>query len=81
MAPITTRSDDDKIVKELEHPEVTGEKTMKLKQIYKALLSVKPTSTEYERAFSVAGSFKTKVRNKLLPHKLSQLWLKNFYLK
>lgn len=45
--------------------EVTKKRTQNLELIYKALLSVKPTSTDSERAFSTAGTFVTKSRNRL----------------
>ena len=37
----------------------------KLEKVYRALLTVKPTSTDSERAFSVAGSFVTRNRNRM----------------
>jgi hypothetical protein len=43
----------------------TGELTTKLKKLYKALSSIPAASIECERAFSVAGSFATKIRSQL----------------
>jgi hypothetical protein len=43
----------------------TGELTAKLRKLYKALSSIPAASIECERAFSVAGSFATKIRSQL----------------
>ena len=43
--------------------EGTEEKTVEISQLLQSLLSIKPVSTDCERAFSIAGNFKTKMRN------------------
>lgn len=53
--------------------EATKERTEKLQKIYSALKTIQATSTSVERTFSVAGSFKTKVRSKMLEDKLNIL--------
>lgn len=45
--------------------EVSKQRTSNLELLYKALLTVKPTSTDSERVFSIAGNFVTKTRNRL----------------
>ena len=59
--------------------EASWEKTNHLCAFQKSLLLIQPTSTDFERAFLIAGIFKTKVRNKLTPIKLN--WLKNNFKK
>jgi hypothetical protein len=44
-----------------------------LENIYQALLTVKPTSVESERAFSTSGSFSTKIRSRMSDDCLSAL--------
>ena len=44
-----------------------------LEKVYKALLTVKPTSVEAERAFSTSGSFVTKIRSRMSDACLSAL--------
>lgn len=81
--PESAKKSCDKLDKDFKLLEATRERFSRLNQVYKALLTVKPTSTSCERAFSVAGSFKTKVRNRLAPTKLMffcDSWLKNFFL-
>ena len=69
------------MISDLKIFEFTGEKTRRIQILHKALLSIKPTSTDCERAFSIAGQFKTKIRNRLLPTKLDWLlWLKKHFL-
>ena len=43
----------------------TGEKPAKLKTLQKDLATIQPTSVEAERAFSMAGLFLTKIRNRI----------------
>lgn len=58
----------------------TDEKSQRLQKLLNALLSIQPTSTSCEQVFSVAGSFKTKIRNRLTPQKLKMLvWLKYYF--
>ena len=62
--------------------EATGGRTPRLEKLLQALLSLKPTSTVCEQAFSVGGYFKTKIRNRLSNEKLNALtWLKYFFAK
>lgn len=71
-----------KLDKDIQLLEASGEKSLRLEKLYKALLSIQSTSTSCEQAFSVAGSFKTKIRNRLSPEKLSALcWLKSYFIK
>jgi len=51
----------------------TKQKGIYLQKAYKALMTIKPTSVESERAFSVAGYLCTKVRNRFKPDTLSTL--------
>ena len=51
--------------KEMKCFECNGEKTPNLEMLYQALMTIKPTSVESERAFSAMGLFVTKVRNRL----------------
>jgi hypothetical protein len=53
------------IVAECRSAAVTGELTDRLKKMRHALLSVQASSVEAERAFSTAGRFVTKIRNRL----------------
>jgi hypothetical protein len=72
---------DSKLEKDFKLLESTGEKSFRLKKLHSALMTVKPTSTVCEQTFSVAGSFKTKVRNRLSPNKLNALtWLKYYFV-
>lgn len=43
--------------------EQTGKRSPNLESMYKALLSVKPTSTENKRVFSISGNVVNKIRN------------------
>ena len=62
--------------------EATKQKSSRLTDIQNALFSLQPTSTECERAFSVAGIFKNKLRNRMSPEKLNYLlWLKYYFKK
>lgn len=66
--------------KELMALHSTGIRSARLEKLFQALLSLKPTSTVCEQAFSVAASIKTKNRNKMSPKKLNViLWLKYFF--
>lgn len=68
--------------KDIKMFEATGEKSQRLTKLHNALMSFQPTSTSCEQAFSVAGSFKTKVRNRMSPEKLRiLLWLKYYFTK
>lgn len=66
--------------KDLKLFECTGERSNRLSNLHKALMTIKPTSTVCEQNFSVAGSFKTKLRNRMSSEKLNILvWLKYFF--
>jgi len=49
--------------------------------LFAALLSIKPTSTEPERAFSIMGYFCTKIRNRLSDEALDAMVFMRQYLK
>ena len=59
----------------------TGELTSKLKSLFKALSSVPAASIESERAFSVAGSFATKIRSNLGDRTLDRFCFAKSYFK
>ena len=48
----------------------TGELTDRLRKLLKALESIQASSVNAERAFSTAGQFTTKIRNRLEDHTL-----------
>ena len=59
----------------------TGKRTENLQKLYEALLSIKPTSTDVERVFSVSSGFCTKIRSRLSDKSLTALvFLKNYKL-
>ena len=53
------------IVAEMNLASVTGDLTDRLQKLLKAVESVQASSIESERAFSIAGRFVTKIRNRL----------------
>ena len=57
----------------------TGKRTDHLQKLYDALLSIKPTSTDVERVFSVSASFCTKIRSRLSDKSLNALVFLNFF--
>ena len=61
--------------------DATGSRTANLDKLYKALVTIKPTSVESERAFSIGGNFCTKVRNRMAPSTLSALVSLKSYFK
>lgn len=66
--------------KEFSLLESTKTRTTPLENLLLALMSLKPTSTVCEQAFSTASSFKTKSRNRMSPEKLNILvWLKYYF--
>ncbi|XP_073834402.1 uncharacterized protein [Musca autumnalis] len=68
--------------KELALYEVSKSRTKRLDYLYDALLSIKPTSVECERTFSIAGNFCTKKRNRMSSDLLNALVvLKSYFLK
>lgn len=69
------------IRKEFQLYESTGKRTPNLENLYKAVMSVKPTSTENERVFSLSGNFVTKIRNRLSDDAINALvFLKAYFL-
>lgn len=82
LTQVAEKTIDKNLEKDLKLFEATGEKSQRLKKLYDALVSIQPTSTSCEQVFSVAGSFKTKIRNRIMPRKLSILvWLKYYFVK
>lgn len=60
----------------------TGQRTENLQKLYNAFLTIKPTSTDVERVFSVTNSFCTKIRSRLSDKSLNALvFLKYYYNK
>lgn len=53
--------------------EAQNKRTPNLEFLYNALLTIKPTSVESERAFSAGGGFATKIRSRLNDNTLSAL--------
>jgi hypothetical protein len=61
--------------------ETTGTRSLKLEKLNECLKTIQPTSTESERVFSVAGSFSTKIRNRMKFELLNTLvFLKYYFL-
>ena len=62
--------------------EATEKRPGKLEQLFKALLSIPPTSVEAERAFSAAGLFTTKLRSRLSDKPINALcFLRSHHMK
>ena len=68
-------------VNEFKYFESTGTRGPTLELLYKALLSIKPTSVESERAFSSAGIFTTKIRARLASNTIDALCFIRDYFK
>lgn len=67
--------------KEWKFLEGCGQKTQNVEFLFNALLTIRPTSLESERAFSVAGQFVNKIRNRLSDESINALSvLKNYFL-
>jgi hypothetical protein len=68
---------------EMKSLKVPGAKrTLRLENLYRALMTIKPTSTSSERVFSVAGGTITKIRSRMSPELLNALvFLKYYFLK
>ena len=65
---------------ELKVFETTGKRTENLENLHKALSSLPPISVEAERAFSTAGLFVVKLRNRLSDISLDRLtFLKKYF--
>lgn len=62
--------------------EATGKRTENLELLYKALNSIKPTSVENERVFSLSGGVITKIRSRLSDKAVNALiFLKAYFIK
>lgn len=62
--------------------EATKTRSSRLDKLYKAVITIRPTSTACERVFSVAGNFVTKIRSNLRFKSLNSLvFLKYYFLK
>lgn len=62
--------------------EKTGKRTPNLETLYKALISVKPTSTENERVFSISGNVVSKIRSRLSDKSINALvYLKAYFIR
>lgn len=59
----------------------TGKRTDNLQKIFNALLTIKPTSTDVERVFSICTHFCTKIRSRLSDVSLNSLVFLKFYYK
>lgn len=59
--------------KEFDLYEASNIRTKNLDDLYNALLTIKPTSVDSERVFSVAGNFVTKIRNRMSNELLNAL--------
>lgn len=76
------KSDFKSLKSEFIHFKNTGQRTEKLQNLYDAILTIKPTSIDVERVFSVCSSFCTKIRSRLSDKSLQALvFLKYFYKK
>ena len=62
--------------------EITKTRPNNLEKLYVALKTIKPTSVEAERAFSVLGYFGSKIRNRLNDDTIDALlFLRHYYSK
>ncbi len=59
----------------------SGQRTENLQKIYNSLLSIRPTSTDVERVFSICTSFCTKIRSRLSDKSLNALVFLKYYYK
>jgi len=59
----------------------TGQRTENLQKLYNAIQSIKPTSNDVERVFSVCTNFCTKIRSRLSDKSLKTLVFLKFYYK
>ncbi|CAB3232768.1 unnamed protein product [Arctia plantaginis] len=70
------------VKKELLLFEQTGKRSPNLESMYKALLSVKPTTTKNERVFSISGNIVNKIRNHLSDEATNALvFLKTYFIR
>jgi hypothetical protein len=61
--------------------EANGTRPVSLERVYRALLTLPPTSVEAERSFSAAGFFVTKMRSSLSDDAIDMLCFLRSYLK
>ena len=70
------------INKEMQLFEATKKRPKSLENLYRSLLTIRPTSVEAERAFSAMGLFATKIRNRLNEGTLNaMIVMRQFYKK
>ena len=70
------------ISKEMRYFEVTSNRSENLEKMYKSFLTIKATSVQSERAFSITGLFNTKIRTRLSGKTLDALcFLKDHFQK
>jgi len=84
LAPSKIVSDDEYRVlsKEISIYEATGNITENLKTLMEVIMTIKTTSTENERNFSVSNNFASKLRGRLTDKHLNCLcFLKNYFQK
>lgn len=67
------------IYKEISLFEITGQITPNLSLIKNALLTIRPTSTENERNFSIAGHIVSKKRTRLSDKSINALCFLKYY--
>ena len=61
--------------------ESTGLRTPTLEKIYKAVMTIKPTSPENERFFSLSGNIVSKIRNRLSDDAVNAIvFLKSYFI-
>ena len=69
------------LLREINLSEATGKLTKNLECLFSALKTIRPTSTQNERNFSISNNFCTKIRSRLLDEHLNQLcFLKNIFV-
>lgn len=83
LRPMSTTSDDYKLLtNEINIFNATGKITENLELLRNALNTIRPTSTQNERNFSISGNFVSKIRNRLSDKSIDNLcFLKSFLMK
>lgn len=79
MVPQPSTSSSSNLKKYFKIAEGTGQRSKELENLYQALLTIQPTSTNSERAFSTSGNFMTKIRSRLNTDTLNALVFLKFY--
>jgi len=69
------------LIQEFKLYEANGKRTSNLQQLLDAVLTIKPSSTQNERNFSIATDFITKKRTRMLGSTLNALCFLKNYLK